>query len=307
MFEIARPCAVDSTDQSWTGCDGRDRMKDIRSQFQKNGFVVLENFLQPEEVDELRSCGEEFTNNLPPENERNIFNSVESQQSKDRYFLDSANKISVFFESEALEEGGKLKVHPRVCLNKVGHALHWQHPVFRRYSFDERVKEVAFQLDYQEPAICQSMYIYKNPGIGSEVIAHQDATYLYTDPVKLLGIWIALEDATQENGCLWIAPGSHQSGVHRRYIRNKDTDSKELLIYDRAAPCYPLSNFRPVPVSKGSCILIHGQVVHFSYPNKSDKSRHAYTFHVIETENCTYSKDNWLQPSAAGFPQLYRN
>jgi len=40
-------------------------------------------------------------------------------QNKDKYFLDSTNKISVFFESEALEEDGKLKVHPRVSLNKV--------------------------------------------------------------------------------------------------------------------------------------------------------------------------------------------
>ena len=136
---------------------------------------------------------------------------------------------------------------------------------------------------------------------------HQDATYLYTDPVKLIGFWIALEDATQENGCLWIAPGSHKSGVHRRYVKNKDPDSKELLIYDKAAPCYQLSNFRPVPVSKGTCILIHGQVVHFSYPNKNDKSRHAYTFHVIETQHTSYSKENWLQPTLEGFPKLYRN
>lgn len=42
-------------------------------------------------------------------------------QNKDKYFLDSANKISVFFETEALEEDGKLKVHPRVSLNKVNH------------------------------------------------------------------------------------------------------------------------------------------------------------------------------------------
>ncbi|XP_020291155.1 phytanoyl-CoA dioxygenase isoform X2 [Pseudomyrmex gracilis] len=255
----------------------------------------------------MRSCGEEFTNKLPPESERKIFNTIELQQNKDQYFLDSANKISVFFETEALEEDGKLKVHPRVSLNKIGHALHWLHPTFKKYTFDERIKEAAYQLDYQEPVVCQSMYIYKNPGTGSEVIMHQDASYLYTEPVKLVGFWIALEDATQENGCLWIAPGSHQSGVHRRYIRNKDQNSQELLIYDRAAPCYPLSNFRPIPVSKGTCILIHGQVVHFSYPNKSKNSRHAYTFHVIETKHVSYAKDNWLQPPDDGFPNLYRN
>lgn len=139
------------------------------------------------------------------------------------------------------------------------------------------------------------------------VTMHQDATYLYVEPMKLVGFWIALEDATLENGCLWIAPGSHQSGVHRRYMRNKDLNSQELLIFDRAAPCYPLSNFRPIPVRKGTCILIHGQVVHFSYPNKSETSRHAYTFHVIETKHVSYSKENWLQPPAEGFANLYKN
>ncbi|KYN17126.1 Phytanoyl-CoA dioxygenase domain-containing protein 1 like protein [Trachymyrmex cornetzi] len=94
-------------------------MKDIRAQFQKNGYVILEDFFQPEEIEELRACGEEFTNKLPPESERKVFNTIQLQQNKDKYFLDSANKISLFFESEALEEDGKLKVHPRVSLNKV--------------------------------------------------------------------------------------------------------------------------------------------------------------------------------------------
>ncbi|XP_063986694.1 phytanoyl-CoA dioxygenase domain-containing protein 1 homolog isoform X2 [Diachasmimorpha longicaudata] len=282
-------------------------MKDINAQIQKDGYAVLENFFTPEEVEEMKNCGEEFTNNLPPENQRSIFSTTDTQQSKDQYFLDSAHRVSYFFECEALEEDGKLKVHPRVSLNKVGHALHWLHPTFKRLTFDERIKEAAFQLNFQEPAVAQSMYIYKNPGLGSQVITHQDASYLHTEPVKLVGFWIALDDATLDNGCLWIAPGSHKSGVHRRYIRNKDTTVQELLIYDKPAPCYPMSNFRPVTVRKGTCILIDGQVVHFSKANKSENSRHAYTFHIIETTNVRYSKENWLQPPPSGFPLLYRN
>ncbi|XP_044014427.1 phytanoyl-CoA dioxygenase isoform X2 [Aphidius gifuensis] len=272
-----------------------------------NGYVVLENYFTSDEVDELKKCGEELTNNLPPENERKIFSTVDRSQSKEMYFIDSANKISYFFEKDALEENGKLKVDPRVALNKVGHALGWLHPTFKQITFDERIKEVAFQLDFQEPALCQSMYIYKNPGIGSEVSVHQDATYLYTEPQKLLGFWIALDDATLDNGCLWIAPGSHKSGVHRRYIRNKDPNSKDLIVFDKSQPCYSADSFIAVPVKKGSCVILDGQVVHYSKPNKSDASRHAYTFHIIETKHVTYSKDNWLQPPSAGFPLIYRN
>ncbi|KAJ8668679.1 hypothetical protein QAD02_010342 [Eretmocerus hayati] len=282
-------------------------MKDVLNQLDKDGFVVLEDFFKPEEVDELKGAGEELTLNLPSEQDRKIFNTVDLQQNKEQYFLDSANKVSYFFESEALEKDGKLKVHPRVCLNKVGHALHWLNPVFKKYTFSEKVKEIAFQLELIEPAVCQSMYIYKNPGVGSEVVVHQDASYLYTDPVKLVGFWIALDDATKENGCLWIAPGSHKSGVHRRYLRNRDPLAEDLLIYDKPSAYYDQSSFRPVEVRKGTCILIHGQVVHYSNANKSETSRHAYTFHVIETQHVNYSKDNWLQPPKEGFPLLYLN
>ena len=75
------------------------------------------------------------------------------------------------------------------------------------------------------------MFIFKPPNIGgsgtsfgprspllllticlSAVIPHQDATFLWADPEpRLIGVWIALEDATQENGCLWFIPGSHKS------------------------------------------------------------------------------------------------
>ncbi|XP_012259637.2 phytanoyl-CoA dioxygenase [Athalia rosae] len=280
---------------------------DILSKFQHDGYVVLDDYLSANEVEELKAAGEEFTTNLPPEAERKIFSTTDAPQAKDQYFIDSAHKISYFFEAGALEDDKTLKVHPRVSLNKVGHALHWLHPIFKKFSFDDRAKEAAFQLNFQEPAIAQSMYIFKNPGVGSEVVAHQDATFLHTQPTQILGFWIALEDATLENGCLWIAPGSHNSGVHRRFTRNKDPKAEELLVYDKAAPCYPQSNFRAVPVKKGTCILLHGQVVHFSNANKSQKSRHAYAYHVIETKNVQYSKDNWLQPPSEGFPLLYRN
>lgn len=83
------------------------------------------------------------------------------------------------------------------------------------------------------------------------VTAHQDASFLHTEPLKVAGFWIALDDSTIENGCLWIASKSHTSGVHRRYIRNPDKDSDELLVYTSGAPYYQKSNFSAVPVPKG--------------------------------------------------------
>ncbi|CAH2265900.1 jg190 [Pararge aegeria aegeria] len=275
---------------------------------EQDGYVVLEDFLRPAECEELVAAGLELTKQAPDSTEKSIFSTIEGerQQLKDSYFLESNDKISFFFEAGALGSDSKLQVDPSVSLNKVGHALHLLHPIFRCYTFSDRVKAVCQELNFLEPSVVQSMYIYKNPGLGGEVSAHQDASYLYTDPIPPIGFWIALEDATVQNGCLWMAPGSHKSGVHRRLIRNPDKQSKEALIYDRGAPVYPQSAFTAVPVSKGTCILIHGNVVHKSAHNKSDKSRHAYTFHVIEKHNNNYSPDNWLQEGKnAPFMNLY--
>lgn len=279
----------------------------ILEELLENGYVVIEDFLTPEETEELYKSGRALCMEAP-KSDRTIFSTInsEKQQSKDKYFLESGNKVRYFFEEGALGENGELLVDPMNALNKVGHALHVENEAFKKITFSNRVKEICWQLNYRRPAVCQSMYIYKHPGIGGEVIAHQDAWYLHTEPSTAIGFWFALEDTTLQNGCLQFIKGSHKGGVHRRFMRNPDLKSDELLIYDRPAPIYPTSNFTPVTVNKGTCIIIHGQVVHKSDHNRSNKSRHAYTFHVIETENTKYSEDNWLQPPKdEPFPILY--
>lgn len=279
----------------------------IFDELEENGYVVLEDFLTPDEVNELRAAGDNLCNEAPEES-RVVFSTLPNCEAhqREKYFLDSGDKVRHFFESGAIDEKGQLVVEPLKALNKVGHALHTEHPIFEKITFSNQVKEACWQLGFNKPAVLQSMYIFKNPGVGGEVVPHQDSWYLYTEPPSAIGFWIALDDATIQNGCLQFIKGSHKSGVHRRYIRNPDKDAKDLVVYDRPAPIYPQSNFTPVPVSRGTCILIDGQVVHKSDHNKSDKSRHVYTFHVIETEDTKYSEDNWLQaPEDKPFPILY--
>ncbi|XP_018327218.2 phytanoyl-CoA dioxygenase domain-containing protein 1 homolog isoform X1 [Agrilus planipennis] len=282
-------------------------IRDLKQKFESDGYVVLQDFLTEDEVNLLKAELDTLLKDMPEQENRTVFSTVNKEQAKSKYFLDSADKISYFFEADALGPNGELLIPKEKSLNKVGHALHELNKNFRKITFDERVKESCFQLDFQEPVVVQSMIIFKNPGVGSEVVMHQDASYLYAEPLKLVGFWIALEDATVENGCLWIAQGSHRSGVHRRLTRNPDKNSNEFLIYDKPAPIYSTSSFKPVPVTKGTCILIHGQVVHYSPANKSADSRHAYTFHVLEEKDTKYSKDNWLQlPEGKSFLNVYK-
>jgi len=72
------------------------------------------------------------------------------------------------------------------------------------------VKTILRALGYTRPVIAQGMYLFKQPFIGDELRPHQDATYLYAEPIRMVGVWIALQDANEENGCLKFIPGSHK-------------------------------------------------------------------------------------------------
>merc|ERR1719244_938107 len=153
---------------------------------------------------------------MDPVKDRGIFSTTGHQQASDLYFVESGDKIRYFFEADAFDEGGELQLEKHRSLNKIGHALHYKNQVFKKISFSPKVKEISKSLDLKDPAIVQSMYIFKQPGIGGEVTPHQDATFLYTEPLgRVMGLWIALEDATLNNGCLWFIPGSQNIGVSR--------------------------------------------------------------------------------------------
>jgi len=98
--------------------------------------------------------------------------------------LDSNDKVSYFFEASAVGENGELLVDSKIALNKVGHALHWLNPTFKKYTFCEKVKETCFQLGLVEPVIVQSMYIFKNPGVGSEGMYSASVSAIEKDPAS---------------------------------------------------------------------------------------------------------------------------
>ena len=227
-------------------------------------------------------------------------------RSKDDYFLESGDKVRFFWEEGVFDAAGRLKMDRSLAINKIGHALHWLVPEFRAVTFSDKVRDVCRSLKFSVPAVAQSMYIFKQPGIGGEVTPHQDATFLHTEPLAVTGLWLALEDADLENGCLWFAPGSQRHSVTRRFVRNPEPAGPRLVFRGQQQPV-AADRFVPVPVKKGGCVLISGLVQHRSSANTSARSRHIYTFHVVETEGVEYSKENWLQPSAElPFPKLYQ-
>lgn len=262
--------------------------------YRDRGFLVLEGFASEQECDELRARAEELVQQFDPAEVVSIFSTHEQNRLTDDYFLTSGDKIRFFFEENAFNGDGTLKYKKEKSINKIGHALHDLDPVFQKFSRSEKLKQLATAIGFEDSLLLQSMYIFKQPNIGGEVTCHQDSTFLYTEPIDIVGLWFALEDATTENGCLWAIPGGHRQGLKSRWGRAPEGGMK-FEIFD--AEPWDEDQLVPLEVSKGSLILLNGLLPHRSFENRSSRSRHAYTLHLIGA-TAKYADDNWLHRSA---------
>jgi phytanoyl-CoA hydroxylase len=265
--------------------------------YERDGFLVIENFANHAECAQLRERADELVAAFDPAGVVSIFSTREQTRRSDEYFLTSGDQVRFFFEEDAFDGQGQLRQSKERSINKIGHALHDLDPVFGRFSRKPELAAIAKDLGYQQPLLLQSMYIFKQPNIGGEVVCHQDATFLYTEPLSVTGFWFALEDATQENGCMWALPGGHRLGLKKRFARDgKGATKFEML----DATSFATEGLVPLEAEQGTLIILHGLLPHLSYANRSPKSRHAYTLHLIDGA-CHYPADNWLQ-RAPDFP-----
>lgn len=261
-------------------------------EYQQDGFLVVENFVEESACDLLRARAEQLVRDFDPHGVISIFSTHEQTRTSDDYFLESGDKIRFFFEENAFDANGKLKQSKEQSINKIGHALHDLDPVFDKFSRTKEIQQLVSDLGIHDPLLLQSMYIFKQSKIGGEVTCHQDATFLYTEPLRLVGLWFALEDATIENGCLWVIPGSHKLRLKSRFMRT-DGGGTRFEVFDNTP--WPEENLRPLEVKKGTLVALHPLLAHLSRENTSPRSRHAYTLHVIHA-SVSYPKENWLQP-----------
>src|SRR5258708_1212733 len=262
--------------------------------YDRDGFLVLDDFVDASACDGLRARAEELVRDFDPAGVVSVFSTHEQTRTSDDYFLESGDKIRFFFEENAFLPDGSLRQTKERSINKIGHALHDLDPAFDRFSRTPEIQQLVSDLNISDPLLLQSMYIFKQPCIGGEVTCHQDATFLFTEPLRMVGLWFALEDATLDNGCLWVIPGRHKLGLKSRFLHAEGGGTR-FEVFDSAP--WSEENLQPLEVKKGTLIILHGLLPHLSRENRSAKSRHAYTLHVIDA-SANYPKDNWLQRSA---------
>ncbi|NOU75630.1 hypothetical protein GC098_30375 [Paenibacillus sp. LMG 31458] len=147
---------------------------------------------------------------------------------------------------------------------------------------DERLKQIAYHpailaavrdILGEEPRLVQDMALLKPPHGGGEKPWHQDMAYGNLAYEKaVVGVWIALDEAALDNGCMHVIPGSHADGATPHYaVRDwQICDSHVAVEKDVAVPLLP-----------GGILMFHGLLKHGTPYNLSPKKRRALQFHYV--------------------------
>jgi phytanoyl-CoA hydroxylase len=269
-----------------------------REQFERDGYLVFPAFKHADEIALLRARAEAIVEAFDPAEGSAIFTTREQAERSDRYFLESGNDIRCFFEEEAFDECGRLRTSKAGSINKIGHAMHDLDPVFDAFSHEPRLAQIAAGIGLARPLVYQSMYIFKQPRIGGEVKWHQDGSFFVTDPPSVTAFWFALEDASKENGCLWVERGGHRGPLRERFsVRG----GRAFLERIDPTPWPTAQQATPLEVESGTLVVFTGMLPHYSAPNRSARSRHAYTLHAVDA-SAVYAPGNWLQRAPGNVP-----
>ena len=250
---------------------------DVRS-YLEHGYLVVPKLLSRDDVDRLNAEIPRFARGEYPVSNPEALRSGRTDEES------LANLLAVHFPHWVNDTFLQYLRHPAIAAvlcRIVGAHLH---------GWDGRVKAM------------QSMLFVKPPGLPGQAW-HQDEHFIPTRDRSLCGAWIALDDATVDNGCLWVLPGSHTTGVlhpTRPHGRPERYDGAPEA-FDATDPTFPGFDSVdvapvPVPVAAGDVVFFNGHLLHKSLPNTTTSSyRRAVVYHYCNA----WSQLPWQVPGIA--------
>jgi phytanoyl-CoA hydroxylase len=219
--------------------------------YRRDGFAVIEDFLSPEGLAVLRAETTHICRN-------------ELLQSTDGVVPDMS-------DMEVLREF--------LCI----HFPHKLSPIMLDLISHPRAVANLVEIIGADVKAMQSMMFVKAEGKPGQAW-HQDEYFIPTRDRSLTAVWIALDDATVSNGCLWVLPGSHQAGII--YPERQIDDNRFDCTTEAYRFPYRDEDSVPVEVAAGSAVIFNGYLLHRSLPNSAPGSlRRAVVNHYMSAQS----------------------
>lgn len=228
------------------------------AQFRRNGYIVV----------------------------RGLFSPTETAASRDHFMaIHAAGPVAGYFDPVPLNETNSdiLKHYPRIM------QPHRWDEASMGYMLDARLESCLRDLFEEEVLAAQSMLYFKPPGARGQAL-HQDNFYLRVSPGTCIAAWLSLDDADEENGGMFVVPGSHVTGVQCPHPADL---TKSFTIDEVNVP----AGMQPVPVNlkSGDVMFFNGSVIHGSSPNTSaERFRRAFICHYVGAS--TIEMSHWYYP-----------
>ena len=207
--------------------------KDQTSAFNSRGFFVIEDLLDPDTI-------------------AAVVAEIDAVESKTEAALRA-------FEGERLliGEAGAITFSPHLVARS---------NLLRELAADPRIASVCVDLIGQDVNLYWDQAVYKKPEKPRRFPWHQDNSYTFVEPQQYLTVWLALSDATIDNGCPWVAPGVHRAGT----LAHSYVDPLGFECFEN------FETAEPAPVPAGGAAVFSSLTPHLTGPNTTDEVRKSY-------------------------------
>jgi len=170
--------------------------------------------------------------------------------------------------------------HPGVRPEQLGHTLMADDPFWVRLIGDDRLLDVATQFIGPDIALFASHYISKPPFDGQAVLWHQDGSYWPLQPMEVVTLWLAVDPAVPENGCMRVIPGTHRMDLQKMRAR---TDVANVLSSEIDPALVDEARAADCALPPGGVEVHHPNIIHGSKANTSPMRRCGLTIRYIPT------------------------
>lgn len=239
--------------------------------YREDGFIVRENLLSTDQIEAVKEAFRAMVATYGPDRDRaDLIPGSSAGIMGGAWIRKKNDPLTMQFETGvelAVDDPEKLELQVRKFM--------WfekEAPVFGEFLGPESpMQQIIADLIGDHPLLYQSLALIKPPKIGSTKPWHQDNAYFSVKPLEsICGVWIAIDEATVQNGCMHMLRGQHKVGpLQHEHKRDCEINVRKL----------DLSTLQPVPMKPGSALFFSGMIPHETPPNRSDHRRRALQFH----------------------------